>query len=133
MRLLFVYKNPSRPNQKGPFASSRTLDIFNGWLTELPIQHKDEVIVIHSHYQPGKLPSPEEADGLEMVLYNAGMADIVVSLGDFADKAMESKGISHFRLPDPSYLNKKVEDETYMSSVLNTLYVAIFIKMGVKL
>jgi uracil-DNA glycosylase len=46
----------------------------------------------------------------------------IVALGQFASAALTRISISHFQLPHPSPLNRKLNDPTYEKTVLRQCY-----------
>ena len=69
-------------------------------------------------------PGPYAAKDVEFDLIRecARDYDKVIALGGFASKALQKLHISHFVLPHPSGLNRRLNDREYEKKVLRECY-----------
>lgn len=104
MNLLIVGINPSgKPYRKGC-----TMDRLNNWMSAFGHYYYSfsNVIPYEGEYRM------IDVDPTFVRSFAEGY-DKVIALGNFASKALKRSGISHYAMPHPSPLNRKLNDKEF--------------------
>jgi uracil-DNA glycosylase len=126
LKIAFVASNPSHLNSDPnvPFVGSKSEKIFDEWLDRLEVRDKEYIVVnVSNTVTPNNRPLRKSEWELEKLQSVVGSADRVVALGKTAGEALDELGITHFRMPHPSPLNRKLNDKRFIESRLHTCWV----------
>jgi uracil-DNA glycosylase len=85
----------------------------NTWVEDLEIE---EFFFVNASPKTGKVTKKDlDLDNLLRACYNAR---IVIALGNYASDALNSIGVTHFKLPHPSGLNRQLNDKDFVENQL---------------
>lgn len=126
MKVLFIGQNPSKTNidENVAFVGSKSYGTLVVWMRHLGLEHGERLFVNASK----KLGKVGMKDIDEAGLFNAMMnrPDKIVCLGKYSEKGWNKiaklygwSKIKTFTLSHPSGLNRKLNDPTYVSSILD--------------
>lgn len=114
--VLFVGQNPSdKAGQK-----NNTHFRLNEWIEKLELE---EFAFINAASKFGAVRQ-SDVDPHNLALA-ASKSKKIVALGNFASEALFRLGVSHFKLPHPSGLNRQINDDDYIAKCLNECKVYI--------
>lgn len=104
----FVGDRPTKDNisQLDPFVGTKSYKTLLSWIYRLDVSVSRCL-----------LKNAYDINGREEVM-NIPAHDKVVALGDVASKRLDELKQSHFKLPHPSGLNRKLNDKDFLDSKL---------------
>ena len=109
-KVLFVGMNPSAQEVKRQYSALGRLD---KWAKEMGL---DRYSFTNCSLTPG--PFDPKSVTMERVIRGVGMFDRVVALGNVPSDLLRKAGVEHFKLPHPSYRNRKLNDPEYERRVV---------------
>jgi uracil-DNA glycosylase family 4 len=129
-KILFVGSNPSVAGSLAPFVGTRSYSVLEGWVSKLGVDAKFYAVNAFDGVTPNnKAPTTKQVTGSTLSLRKKIYAvdpDLVVALGRVAERAVREAEVPvYFKMDHPSGLNRKLNDESYVSEMLGYLREAI--------
>lgn len=115
--VLFLAQNPkTESNIEEPLKGTRSWKTFSLWLAVLG---DPEGKIMNASQKLGKVTWKDyDSEGLRLAIDYYGF-DKFVALGEYASGLLELMEIRHFKLPHPSGLNRKLNDQQELIRQLN--------------
>jgi len=110
-RIIVVGQNPGTYKRRVPKHTSLTR--LNEWMDRVGVRGCYSFVNCHSSPKS----SLRLADVDQSAIEHARSYDRVIALGEFANEALKRASIPHFKLPHPSGLNRRINDQKFMSMV----------------
>ena len=106
--VLFIGDGPNRIDKETglPFVDPRYASTLRMWINKIaPLEAK----ILNSHNEAL----------LERIKKHNELGNVFVALGNAASKRLKKMEIPHFKLPNPSSKNRKIDDQDYVNSELD--------------
>lgn len=115
--ILFVGDKPSKKNKnkKVPFVGTKSYKKLLEWIYRLDIDLNDVYVCNRSHMDFNRVAPVINTPAIILEILEE---DKVVALGNEASKFLSENNQEHFKLPHPSGLNRKLNDEVYVKEQL---------------
>lgn len=110
MKILVIGQNPSTPTD---IKRGSTMDRLADWMNAVDVEtfHFTNACLIRGN---NFTPTPDY-DHINEVTTDY---DKIIALGNFASHALSKLGITHFKLPHPSPLNRQINDPKFIEEKL---------------
>jgi uracil-DNA glycosylase len=111
IKVVFVGDSPSSLNLSKdiPFVGAKCFERLVSWIKVI---NPDYYILINSELN-------YDLCQIKLLFYNDFK---IIALGKNASNKLTTQGINHFSLPHPSGLNRNLNDNNYVSSILSKAY-----------
>lgn len=127
VNVLFLGSNPSeKSSTTKPFwYDTKSLTILSKWLENLDEMQNTYYMNVANYATPGNRPLKTSEIKTELDRLRSEIGDLgnikIVALGKTAEKALQLLGLSHYAMPHPSGLNRKLNDPLYVEEKINGL------------
>ena len=113
-KILIVGMNPSNTLENKKVRKNSTFDRLNKWMSHLKVNHYSFINMINE--RSIKLNHKDVDD--KFLLSAAKSYNHIIALGGFVSDSLNRAGISHFKMPHPSPLNRLLNDKQFEKQIL---------------
>lgn len=120
MKILFVAQNPaSEHNIENPLDGTKSGKVLEDWLDTMTAYLKEahSITLCNASNKIGKVSMKDRNFQLMTITRHF---DKIIALGNYSSKVLKSFGIEHFKLPHPSGLNRKLNDNEFIDQELKS-------------
>ena len=122
-RVLLVGSNPSvkSPDTSAFHPQTKSRKIIDKWFRDIPVDLYFKNI--HNYPTPNNRPlrALEINQNRDRILRECSGFDYVIGLGNTASDALKKIGVSHFKCPHPSGMNRLLNCSDYVANLIDRL------------